>query len=136
MLHCFFCYSGLCGPPSFPHSPNRPPNHHCYTSFYQFYTLGTHYSWGYPNFVELPKTCYLDAQFVDNRTSFWTHTRGLNSQACIFPSNLKSSEEKVGLEQQIFSLQYLLAKSLSSTTVPTTYGSPAASTNNQRERTS
>ena len=25
-----------------------------------FYTLGTHYSWGYPNFVKLPKTCYLD----------------------------------------------------------------------------
>ena len=27
-----------------------------------FYTLGTHYSWGYPNFVELPKSCYLDVE--------------------------------------------------------------------------
>ena len=25
-----------------------------------FYTLGTHFSWGYPNFVDLPKMCYLD----------------------------------------------------------------------------
>ena len=25
-----------------------------------FYTLGTHYSWGYPNFESLPKMCYLD----------------------------------------------------------------------------
>ena len=24
------------------------------------YTLGTHFSWGYPNFVDLPKMCYLD----------------------------------------------------------------------------
>ena len=29
-----------------------------------FYTLGTHYSWGYPNFTELPKTCYLDVCYV------------------------------------------------------------------------
>ena len=25
-----------------------------------FYTLGSHYSCVYPNFVDLPKTCYLD----------------------------------------------------------------------------
>ena len=25
-----------------------------------FYTLGTHFSWGCPNFVNLPKMCYLD----------------------------------------------------------------------------
>ena len=25
-----------------------------------FYTLGTHYSWGYPNFESLHKMCYLD----------------------------------------------------------------------------
>ena len=25
-----------------------------------FYTLGTHFSWDYPNFVDLPKMCYLD----------------------------------------------------------------------------
>ena len=24
-----------------------------------FYTLGTHYSWGYPNFESLPKMCYV-----------------------------------------------------------------------------
>ena len=37
-----------------------------------FYTLGTHFSWGYPNFVDLPKMCYLDEEeeeYLDQATS-------------------------------------------------------------------
>ena len=34
------------------------------TKILGFYTLGTHYSWGYPNFESLPKMCYLDEAWI------------------------------------------------------------------------
>ena len=43
------------------------------TKIFGFYALGAHYSsWGYPNFVELPKTCYLDVviRFFPESLSF------------------------------------------------------------------